>query len=234
MNTDKIGKVIKNIRIKNNLTQSEFADRYGVTYQAVSKWENGKNIPDISLLKQICKDFNINIDDLLEGKLSINKKNNHKYMYVFISCIVILLLVLIYMLLNNKDNFYFKTLSSSCNNFTITGSIAYNNKKSSIYISNIDYCGGEDNNDYKDIECILYENSNNIDTKISTYNYNDKSSTIKLEDFLKDIYFHIDNYDRTCKIYSENSLYLMINATNSDNEVTTYKINLSLDDSCKK
>ena len=80
MNTDKIGKVIKDIRIKNNLTQSEFADRYGVTYQAVSKWENGKNIPDISLLKQICKDFNINIDDLLEGKLSINKKKNHKYM----------------------------------------------------------------------------------------------------------------------------------------------------------
>ena len=83
MNTDKIGKVIKNIRIKNNLTQSEFADRYGVTYQAVSKWENGKNIPDISLLKQICKDFNINIDDLLEGKLSINKKNNHKYVYIY-------------------------------------------------------------------------------------------------------------------------------------------------------
>ena len=90
MNTDKIGKVIKDIRIKNNLTQSEFADRYGVTYQAVSKWENGKNIPDISLLKQICKDFNINIDDLLEGKLSINKKKNHKYMYIFITCIVIL------------------------------------------------------------------------------------------------------------------------------------------------
>ena len=57
MNQEKIGNLIKEIRKKNNLTQAEFAERYGVTYQAVSKWENGKNIPDIMLLKQISEDF---------------------------------------------------------------------------------------------------------------------------------------------------------------------------------
>ena len=51
-----------------------FAKKYGVTYQAVSKWENGKNIPDISLLKQISEDFNIDIKDLLDGKKSEIKK----------------------------------------------------------------------------------------------------------------------------------------------------------------
>ena len=35
------------------MTQKDFALKFGVTYQAVSKWENGKNIPDISLLKVI-------------------------------------------------------------------------------------------------------------------------------------------------------------------------------------
>ena len=60
----------------------DIAEKYGVTYQAVSKWENGKNIPDISLLKQICDDYNININDLLEGKNSENnqsKKVNKKF-----------------------------------------------------------------------------------------------------------------------------------------------------------
>ena len=65
MNQEKVGKLIKEIRIKNNLTQSQFADRYNVSYQAVSKWENGKNLADITLLTQICKDFNIDINEIL-------------------------------------------------------------------------------------------------------------------------------------------------------------------------
>ena len=44
MNPERIGQMIKEIRKKNHLTQKQFADKYGVTYQAVSKWENGKNI----------------------------------------------------------------------------------------------------------------------------------------------------------------------------------------------
>ena len=44
MNQDKISKLIKELRKKNNLTQNEFAKQFNVTYQAVSKWENGKNL----------------------------------------------------------------------------------------------------------------------------------------------------------------------------------------------
>ena len=82
MDQKRIGNLIKELRKKNNLTQEKFAEKYGVTYQAVSKWENGKNIPDISLLKQICDDYDININDLLEGKNSENnqsKKVNKKF-----------------------------------------------------------------------------------------------------------------------------------------------------------
>lgn len=46
MNQEKLGKFIKDIRKKHNLTQKQLADKYNVTYQAVSKWENG-----ISLFK---------------------------------------------------------------------------------------------------------------------------------------------------------------------------------------
>ena len=46
--------------------------------------------------------------------------------------------------INKDEDFKFKTLSSSCENFTISGNIAYNDNKTSIYITNIQYCGGND------------------------------------------------------------------------------------------
>ena len=78
MDQDRIGKFIRDIRKKAGLTQQMFAQKYGVTYQAVSKWENGRNIPDLTILKQICCDYNINLNDLLDGKEGYNiEKNNH-------------------------------------------------------------------------------------------------------------------------------------------------------------
>ena len=67
MQEEKFGKIIKEIRKKNNLTQKDLADKYHVTYQAVSKWENGKNMPDVTILKEISKDFNVSLDDLIDG-----------------------------------------------------------------------------------------------------------------------------------------------------------------------
>lgn len=79
MKEERIGKFIQKIRKEKQLTQKEFADQYHVSFQAVSKWENGKNIPDITILKQICKDNNISIDELLENDvISTNKKIEKK------------------------------------------------------------------------------------------------------------------------------------------------------------
>jgi len=76
MNQEKIGQFIKKIREENKLTQKELADKLGVTYQAVSKWENGKNVPDISILKEMSKMFNIDIDEILDGEKKNKNKNN--------------------------------------------------------------------------------------------------------------------------------------------------------------
>ena len=77
MNQEKIGNTIKQIRIDNNLTQKEFADIFGVTYQAVSKWENGKNLPDISIMKLICDKYNYNLDELLGNEKKPKSKNKN-------------------------------------------------------------------------------------------------------------------------------------------------------------
>ena len=68
MGSEKTGKIILKLRKDNNLTQAEFADMFGVTYQAVSKWETGKNIPDILVLKEICNEFDIDINEMLDGE----------------------------------------------------------------------------------------------------------------------------------------------------------------------
>ena len=64
-NMNNFGEIIKDIRKKNNLTQKELADKLYVTYQAVSKWENNKSIPDISILQNISKMFNIDLNYIL-------------------------------------------------------------------------------------------------------------------------------------------------------------------------
>ncbi len=76
MQEDKFGNLIKEIRRKYHLTQKDLADKYHVTYQAVSKWENGKNLPDVSILKAISHDYNVSLDDLIDGNLKENKNRN--------------------------------------------------------------------------------------------------------------------------------------------------------------
>lgn len=233
MNQEKFGEFIKELIKRNNLTQRELAEKYNVTYQAVSKWENGKNMPDISLIKQISKDFNINIEDVLDGSIKPKKNKKTKIVIGLISLVIILLIIAIEVVIHyNSKNFEFKTLSSSCSQFTISGSIAYNDQKSSIYISNVEYCGGDDNEVYSDIKCSLYEKDENTEIKIDEYNV-DINEPIRLEEFLKDLKFNIDNYAGTCKKYQDHSLYLLINATDSNNKIITYKIPLSLKENCK-
>ena len=229
MNSEKIGKFIKQLRKDNNLTQKDLADKYNVTYQAVSKWENGINLPDISLLRQMSKDFNIDLENILDGK-KINKKRNNKYIVILMIVLIAIFLTFIIIIKNHTHTFNFKTISTTCNEFKVTGSLAYNKNNSSIYISNINYCGGDDKTVYKEIECNLYEKNNNTNTKISSCKSN--TNNIKLEDYLKDVELNIDNYSQTCKNYTDDSLYLEINATDKNNKVITYKIPLNLNNNC--
>lgn len=59
-----LGKNIRQFRKTINLTQEELADKLGVSFQAVSKWENAQSAPDISLLPMLAETFRCTIDDL--------------------------------------------------------------------------------------------------------------------------------------------------------------------------
>ena len=60
-----IGENIRNFRKKNDLTQEALADRLGVTYQSISRWENGTTYPDLELIPAIAEVLAVTVDELL-------------------------------------------------------------------------------------------------------------------------------------------------------------------------
>ena len=99
MNQEEIGKFIARMRKEKNLTQLDLANYLNVSINAVSKWERGICLMDMSLLKPLCKKLDISINELLSAKklddnnyLEICEQKIYK-IYLVILIIVILLLV---------------------------------------------------------------------------------------------------------------------------------------------
>ena len=68
MNQEKIGKFIAQCRRDKKMTQSDLAEKLGVTDKSIGNWENGRNMPDLSLFKPLCDELGITINDLLSGE----------------------------------------------------------------------------------------------------------------------------------------------------------------------
>lgn len=68
MNQEKIGLFIAKLRKENNMTQQDLAEKLGVSDRTVGNWENGRNLPDVSLFKPLCNLLNITVNDLISGE----------------------------------------------------------------------------------------------------------------------------------------------------------------------
>ncbi len=76
MDQIKIGKFIAECRKKNNLTQMQLAEKLNITDRAISKWENGKGMPDSSIMLDLCNELKISVNELLSGEvLEMNNYN---------------------------------------------------------------------------------------------------------------------------------------------------------------
>lgn len=80
MNQAKIGGFIAARRKENGLTQSQLAEKLGITDKSVSKWETGKSMPDVSLFSPLCDLLKITLNELLLGELisdeALKEKSN--------------------------------------------------------------------------------------------------------------------------------------------------------------
>lgn len=88
---NEFGNLIVSLRKKHNMTQKELAEKLNVSDKAISRWETGKNYPDIVTLQKLSKIFDTTIDDLLQGNdIEQNRKQRRRK-----RCVLIILLAAI-------------------------------------------------------------------------------------------------------------------------------------------
>ena len=132
MDYEKIGKFIKELRIENNMTQQQLADKIPITREAVSKWERGRNKPDRTSLEILSNLFNVTTEELILGRrnefnnikenkelaLNLYEENNKKQKvvkYLIISIIGLIILFFAYYFIStfNSIKIYYVTYSDN-------------------------------------------------------------------------------------------------------------------------
>ncbi len=72
MDCTKIGSLLYKLRKEKGMTQKEVADSMNISNKTISKWERGLGCPDVSLLPELSEIFDVNIEKILQGELSVN------------------------------------------------------------------------------------------------------------------------------------------------------------------
>ena len=88
---DIIAKNIADLRIKNSMTQLELAEKLHYSDKAVSKWERGESIPDVTVLAEIAQLFDVSLDYLILGKSEPKQQGNKKKNHALITAMSMLL-----------------------------------------------------------------------------------------------------------------------------------------------
>lgn len=71
---NEVGQYIKKLRKNKGLTQTQLAEKLNISFQSVSKWENGETLPDTNILLDLCNELDTTADTLLNGGVIINKR----------------------------------------------------------------------------------------------------------------------------------------------------------------
>jgi transcriptional regulator with XRE-family HTH domain len=204
MNQNKIGKIIENKRKEKNLTQKELAELLGISNTAISKWENGNNLPDISMLAPLAETLELDLLELISVQNSVHEENQkrqpkirkiRRYRSIALIIIVVGLICLTSYIthdntmdkveekLNNQVEVY--KITSKDQSFRIDGYMIFNNKESIIVLEKVLFQGNEEEYDieYSNIDTAYYyiylDNLFIINKKIQI--------TDKKIDFLNDI-----------------------------------------------
>lgn len=175
MNSDNIGKFIKQLREEKGLTQEELASKVHIGREAVSKWERGKTSPDSSVLLILSEIFNVTINEILIGERKTEKnatlelyqdrnkliKGFKKTFLVFsIAIICFLILFLSYYFLNQYKSIHAYTINGYGENFDIVdGLFVKTNGKMYFNLGNII---NKNNVDYELIELYYKNGKENI------------------------------------------------------------------------
>ena len=245
MNSDKVGKYIAKLRKNSKLTQEELAERIGVSNNTISKWENGVNVPDTVLLYELSKEFNVSVQEILNGEkiFDITDNNNifvksiifynnlfkRKITRIIVGLIIffIVLFCIFYTLVNFNQNKVYD-INSMTERYSVDGFLISNPKEAMFFMNNFHY---EDDNiglstEQKLITYDLYIKSKDESVLFNCGDsFNDK---VSLSYFLSNlnINFIVNKKDYSNMNNSINSIYIQI--LYSENLVSYDEIKIDL------
>lgn len=145
---EKVGSFIAKLRKEKGMTQEDLAQHLMVSDKAVSKWEGGKNLPDIECQRKICKLFNISMEELHNGERNVKERIRKQKLFKRYKIFKILLLSLIpifvflfsYFIINFRSIklYYSKDIRNNDNDTVhINVMVLKNNKKIFMLLNDI-------------------------------------------------------------------------------------------------
>lgn len=151
MDQIKIGEFISSLRKEKKMSQKDLADKLNVSISAVSKWERGKCLPDVSLFNDLCDILSITINELLKGERKVENKESNKILTDYlqykekqskkrrlyqgiISILIIIVLLLFLYFVNSYKTINISVLSAYSNNFIYENGILIKSKENNALV----------------------------------------------------------------------------------------------------
>ena len=198
MDQIKIGKLIAKQRKEKGLTQQDLGDKVGVGYRAVSKWETGQTLPDISIINELSEILGITADELLKGELNkqpkTTPKSKKKYLLLLIP-LIILIISIIFIIKQNNKVYEYDLKSADATNYYVEGKLTVKGSIITININKVRF------NDYsfkdtiiKNYEYDLYLGDHILVGTGYVGVSNNMEREIQISEFQK--VFRIDYYDK--------------------------------------
>lgn len=230
MEQEKIGKFIAECRKKQNLTQAQLGEKLGVTDKAVSKWENGLRLPDVTILNDLSNILNVTTTELLNEKSftqdiqSITASETQYYQIINKE--------LLLFLNDHYNNCSIYLVQSENSDYFIEGLIIDSKENDFINISFI-------KNKNREIDLVYsYEYSFSIENdtiykigNVLLYEYKKEDLAIPFNKILQEIKMYIIRKNNQNNVYADplnRSLILQIKYINQDFEQKDIIISLSL------
>lgn len=239
MDYQKIGEYIKGKRKAAGLTQAELSEKLNITSKAVSKWECGIAMPDISLFPELCQIFNISVAELLEGcdkveDNTIERKLKKKTIIVVIlsvCCTILLILSVIFGIyfIKNYNSVRTYDLVSGNSSFKLNGKIISIGKQNYVYLGDLKYLNLDNQDQFNSVilkyelyygkELLFMKNYEKVNDK------NEKSE-VPFNKILEKVYL-FEMIDKNL-FKKDEFLYLKLYIANNDEKVKEFIINISI------
>lgn len=230
LDAKRTGKFIREIRNAHNMTQDDLGDILFVTRKAVSKWETGRSLPNIDNMHEICRQFNLTMEELILGRKSeehvnlgisqeeltkmINDKNKEKKNYSFIIGVLIFLIIAIISFSGSSTKVY--KIDYEDKNFSVLNGVLFLSRYES-YIRLGDFHSNltetDDDTDY-DFSLVLKDAEEY--EELFNFNYTDATPiTMKLKERLSRI---LNSEDE--------KIYLKVSYTDENQIETSYILDI--------